>query len=83
MPVAKLLLLVIVLCVIGGAVALRLRARTKLRVAYAIGPLSTDAYTALASKAGWQAWAVMPVLLIAGGAVWYWRSRRKGGSPSN
>ena len=58
MPVLKLLLLVIVLCAIGGAVALRLRARTKLRVAYAIGPLSTDAYLTLASKAGWQPWAV-------------------------
>ena len=57
-PVVKLLLLVIVLCTIGGAVALRMRARTKLRVAYAIGPLATDAYAALASKAGWQAWAV-------------------------
>jgi uncharacterized protein len=57
-PVVKLLLLVVVLCTIGGAVALRLRARTKLRVAYAIGPFSTDAYAALATKPGWQAWAV-------------------------
>ena len=57
-PIAKLLLLIVVLAAVGSALALRLRARSKLRVAYAVGPLAADAYSALAARAGWQKWQV-------------------------
>lgn len=57
-PVAKLLLLIVVLAAVGAALALRMRARSKLRVEYAIGSLAADAYGALAARPGWQKWQV-------------------------